>query len=81
MSDSNDGPATRRVPDIDELANANPKVDPHEIQKAGELLKHLRDEGLSRPTYGLASPHARRTTRPSKTSKKRPSNGHFKTGR
>jgi hypothetical protein len=61
MTDSKDGPGTRPVPDIDELAKTNPKVNAAEIHEAGELLKHLREKGLTRPTYGLASPHTRRT--------------------
>jgi hypothetical protein len=55
---------TKHVPapleDIDEIAARNPKVDAEQLREAQTLLKQLRDEGLERPSYGIASPYERR---------------------
>lgn len=62
MSDTGNGETgARRIPGADELANANPKINPDQLDKIGTLLEHLRREGIARPGYRIASPRGRRS--------------------
>lgn len=62
MSDTGNGESgTRRIPGADELADANPKVNPDQLGKVGTLIEHLRREGIARPGYRIASPRQRRS--------------------
>ncbi len=48
------------LPDIEETAESNPKIDVGQIREAQALLRELREQGLSRPEYGIVSPYERR---------------------
>jgi hypothetical protein len=53
----------RLAPDIEELAENNPAVDPAQVREAQELLRELRREGVPGPSYDIVSPYERRPVR------------------
>jgi hypothetical protein len=63
MSDTRRSADIPRIPDVEELAEGNPKVDVRQIREAYEMLKRLREEGVPGPRYGIASPHQGRKLR------------------
>lgn len=60
MSATDPKTAATPLQDVDEVVARNPKVDPRQLREAQTLLKQLREEGLERPSYGIASPYERR---------------------
>ena len=46
--------------DIQEVMKNNPQVDTDELRKGQELSRRLREGGLKRAAYGLATPDERR---------------------
>lgn len=64
MSDSVSEPREDKpVPTIDEAAAVNPRVDVETVREAQELLEELKEQGISRPGYDIASPYERRPLR------------------
>jgi hypothetical protein len=49
----------KHVPDLDEAAKNNPKVDGDQIREAQELLREIRRDGGGGPTYNIDSPYER----------------------
>jgi hypothetical protein len=49
--------------DLDELAEKNPAADGAQIREAQELLRELRRDGVTRPSYNIQSPYERRPVR------------------
>ena len=62
-SDSEDGRGVRPMPNLEDAAKANPKVDVEKAREAQILLEELRKQGLSRRGYDIASPYERRPLR------------------
>jgi hypothetical protein len=52
-----------KLPNIDDMIKTNPKVDPKELEKGLELLRQLRERGVSGSPHKLASPLSRRRAR------------------
>lgn len=46
--------------DVDEIISRNPQVDREQLEKAGEMARNLRDMGVHRKGYNIASPFGRR---------------------
>jgi hypothetical protein len=59
MSGSEDKRDAVAQPDVERVAETNPKVDITQIREAQALLAELKQQGLVRPEYEIASPYAR----------------------
>lgn len=51
---------TIRKPSLKELIDSNPSIDPKQLRQFRKSLRKLREAGLSRKEYDLASPISRR---------------------
>ena len=63
MPDSEGSHGVRPIPDVEDTAKVNPKVDVEKAREAQILLEELRKQGLSRREYDIASPYERRPLR------------------
>lgn len=54
---------TRPIPDAEDVAKTNPKIDVDQVREAQTALEELRKAGLSRQEYGITSPYERRPLR------------------
>lgn len=50
-----------KVPSVEDLARNNPKIDSAQVREVQALLDLLKQEGVPRRSYGIASPHERRS--------------------
>jgi hypothetical protein len=54
---------TPEIPNAEEAARSNPKVDVDQLREAQTLLEELRKKGLAGPEYDIPSPYERRPRR------------------
>ncbi len=51
--------------ELDEILASNPHIDPNLLEQSKEILNKLREAGVKKAGYNLASPYARRRNTPS----------------
>lgn len=50
----------KQIPDVREVAEGNPGVEPEKVERVHELVEELKRRGARRREYDVASPYVRR---------------------